>query len=102
MLYITNSGSNPEITCAPSCMSNVTTAYRAVPTATCVYAEDIGLCGLIAATNIHSIGGYSQWSCTTAGVTTTTPCSFPVWNGAICSGIDVVSINLDHAGLSGI
>ena len=50
------------------------------------------LCDFIAATNILSVSGYSQWSCTANGVTTTLPCASPVWNGVGCSSLSVVSL----------
>ena len=59
------------------------------------------MCDIIAATNIQSISGYSQWSCTTGGVTTTTPCTSPVWNGLTCSGTTIISIYLGTIGLTG-
>ena len=55
-------------------------------------AQDNGLCGIVAATNIQSI--YSNWSCTTAGSTTTNPCTVPVWNGVGCSGNTVTQISV--------
>ena len=98
LLYITNSGTNPGITCAPLCVSSVNTHY--VPSTICVYPQDQGLCGLIAATNIQA--KYGQWSCTTAGLTSSTPCKSPVWPGTVCVGSDVVSINVNSIGLIGI
>ena len=98
-LYITNNGLNSGITCAPLCVSSV--ANHVVRSTVCVYPQDIGLCGLIAATNIQSISGYSQWSCTTGGFTSTTPCLSPVWPGVTCSGTVVVGINFDLVGLTG-
>ena len=61
-----------------------------------------GFCGIIAATNIQAITGYSQWSCTTAGVTSTTPCNSPVWPGLTCSGGNPVSISFVNIGLAGM
>ena len=61
----------------------------------------VPLCDVVAATNIHSQSGYSQWSCTTAGVTSTAPCTSPVWPGIICSGSNMVSISLKNIGLPG-
>ena len=59
------------------------------------------MCDIIAATNIQSISGYSQWSCTAGGVTSTTPCSAPVWNGLGCSGSNVVFISISSTSLRG-
>ena len=50
------------------------------------------LCAIVAATNIHSLSGYSQWSCSVTGVPATTPCTAPIWGGLKCSGSNVVSI----------
>ena len=97
-LFITYSG-NPGITCAPLCVSSVTT--RSVPSTMCPSNQDIGLCGMTAATNIQSISGYSQWSCTTGGVTSTAPCSTPLWNGLGCSGSNVMFISVSSTTLRG-
>ena len=99
-LQFTNNGTNPKVTCAPLCVSSVSS--RTVPSSVCVYAQDVGLCGLISATNIHSISGYSQWSCSTGGYTTSTPCLSPVWPGLSCAGINVVSVNLNSLGVTGM
>ena len=58
------------------------------------------ICDFISATNIHTITGHTQWSCTTAGVTSTVPCTGP-WPGLTCSGSTVNSININNAGLKG-
>ena len=97
-LWITNSG-NHGITCSPVCVSSV--YNRVVPSTICVYPQDVGLCGIIAATNIQSKSGYSQWSCTTRGYTTSTPCLSPKWSGVTCNGINVVGINLTSSGITG-
>ena len=98
-LSLTNTNTNPGITCAPLCLSSVTTRY--VPSTICVYPQDQGLCGLIAATNIQSISGYSQWSCTTGGYTSTSPCTSPMWPGVSCVGSNVVSMNIGSLGVTG-
>ena len=72
-----------------------------VPSTLCPTNQEIGLCGLIAATNIQTISGYSQWSCTTGGYTSTAPCTSPVWAGISCNGIDVVSISIGGVGVTG-
>ena len=88
--YVTNSGSNSGLICAPYCLTSVTN--RTVPSTVCVYPQDTGLCGLIAATNIQSLS--SQWSCTTGGYTTTFPCTpYYAWSGLSCSGVNVVSVS---------
>ena len=91
---------NAELTCSPLCLSSL--SYHSVPSTVCVYPQDKGLCAVIAATNINSKSGYSQWSCTTAGYTTTTPCLAPAWPGLSCSGINVVSISIPNIGISGM
>ena len=95
---ITASGSNPGITCAPLCVSSM--AQNTVPSTTCIYNQDAGLCGFIAATNIHTISGKTMWVCVAPGVTATNPCS-PLWGGLVCSGNSVVSISISGIGLSG-
>ena len=97
--YVTNGGSNPGITCAPACV--LTIGSRSVPSTACPSNQDIGLCGMIAATNIHSISGYSQWSCTTGGYTSTSPCTSPMWPGVSCVGSNVVSMNIGSLGVTG-
>ena len=59
------------------------------------------LCDIISASNIRTISGYSQWSCTTAGVASTGYCVVPVWTGLICTGATVVSINISNIGIAG-
>ena len=98
-VHVTAGGTNSGITCAPLCVSSVTT--HTVPSTVCVYPQDNGLCGLIAATNIQSISGYSQWSCSTAGYTSSTPCLSPVWPGLSCAGSNVVSMSIGGLGIAG-
>ena len=98
VLYL---NANPGIACAPLCVSSISNSTRSVPSTICVYPQDTGLCGLIAATNIHSISGYSQWSCASSGYTATNPCLSPVWNGLSCNGINVNSVNFANIVLSG-
>ena len=90
------------VTCSPLCVSSISST--SVPSTVCLYPQDNALCGLIAATNIHLVSGYSQWSCTTAGFTSTNPCSqySGVWLGLSCNGMNVVSINLYGLGISGV
>jgi len=65
--------------------------------------QDDGLCGFIAATNIVTISGYSQWICTTDRITSTDPCaSGLIWNGLTCSGGYVDSVVIVNKGLTGI
>ena len=66
-----------------------------------VVIEADPMCDFIAATNIQSRTGYSQWSCTTAGITSTPPCSSPIWPGLTCSGSNVLSIIIVNQGLYG-
>ena len=96
---LTSGAGNAGITCAPTCVSLVVT--RVLPSTTCPSNQDIGLCGMMTATNIQSITGYSQWSCTTAGITSTTPCASPVWNGLACTGSSIISVTVGNIGLTG-
>ena len=92
-------GGNNGVTCSPLCLFSISSNLTLVPSTVCVYPQDNALCGLIAATNIHSLPGYSQWSCSTAGYTSTNPCT---WPGLTCNGMNAVSINLNNIGLSGM
>ena len=56
------------------------------------------LCDIVSATNIQSAVGHSQWSCSSVGVTSTSPCT---WPGIICISGSVVSINVAGIGLTG-
>ena len=98
-LHITIYGTNPLLTCAPLCLTTVTT--RSLPSTvveTCPSAEDDGLCGFIAATNIASISNYDEWSCTTDGVTSTDPCA----GGSVWTGIECVNfIQLSSLSITG-
>ena len=128
-LFISGSGSNPGVTCAPACLSSV--VHLAVPVIACSNspsgqptvnpsrpsgqptgrpsgqptirpsAEPLlyHLCSIIAATNVESM--YSQWSCTPAGAPALPPCSSPIWPLLVCSGSDVVSLNFYDLYLSG-
>ena len=102
VVYVTNGPSNPGITCAPACVSSVPST--AVPTALCSYPsnQESGLCGLVAATNINTLSGYSMWACTASGYAASTPCNSPVWNGIGCIGGNVVYISVSSVGLTGI
>ena len=57
------------------------------------------LCDIVAATNIQSFR--SLWSCTTAGVASTPPCTPPVWTGITCTGGTVTMINFVSVGITG-
>ena len=57
------------------------------------------VCGMIGSTNVHALN--TDWSCTTAGVSTTNPC-YPAWTGVTCSGGNIVAIQVTAGGkLSG-
>ena len=62
--------------------------------------QDSGLCGIIAATNIQSVPGYSQWSCTSDGITAFDPC-ITLWPAASCNGYNVTSLSFYNIGFSG-
>lgn len=69
-------------------------------TATGTSAMDTALCGLVAATSIGAV--HSEWSCSTAGIPSTSPCaSGAVWPGLVCSGGNVVKIDLVSKSLTG-
>jgi len=63
-------------------------------------AQDIGMCGIIAATNIASKSGYDEWACGTFGITTNDPCAGP-WTGVTCTAGVVDNMNLGIKGISG-
>ena len=59
-------------------------------------------CSIVAALTLSSFAAYSKWTCTTSGSVTSIPCGTPAWNGLVCSGGNVVSINFGSVGVSGI
>ena len=95
-IALTFNDANPLLTCAYSCLTAATTF---LPDGVCTDA----LCGFIAATNIASITGYDEWSCSTYGATSTNPCADgSEWTGVSCSSADVVdSIDVSSLGLTG-
>ena len=98
-LYITKDSTNPLVTCAPLCLTSVTTKY--LPSAICPSSQESAICSFIAATDIESISTHTMWSCTTDGITSTDPCS-PAWSGVTCSGGSIVSLDLNSVGVAGI
>ena len=67
-------------TIPPTAIPTITPSF--IPTAApTVITQDNALCGFIAATNIGSVSGYSMWTCTVNGFTSTNPCSSPMWTG---------------------
>ena len=97
---IPSGDSNSLVTCAPLCLTTVT--QRILPSTvldTCPSFQDNALCGFIAATNIQNISGYSNWSCSVNGTTTSNPCVG--WYGIYCNGNSVSSIWSSFAGLTG-
>ena len=62
--------------------------------------QDIGICGIIAATDIANITNYDEWACDTSGFTTTDPCGGP-WTGVTCASGVVDYVNLENIGISG-
>ena len=91
---------NAGLVCAGSCFSTV--PVRSLPNTVCVNSlQDVGICSLIASTNVHVTQNYSMWSCTTSGATLTDPCSTS-WSGIGCSGGSVVSITWIWGSISGI
>ena len=80
------------------CASIVTD--KDLPSAICPTPQENAICSFIAATNIASISGYTMWSCTSDGITSTDPCS-PVWSGIGCNGSSIVRWDLSSVGLAG-
>ena len=102
LLRITESASNPLVTCAPLCLTTVTD--RNLPSTVleiCPSSQDNALCGFIAATNVQSIATHTMWSCTSDGLTSTDPCSGD-WTGVICSGSTIINLDLNTIGLIGM
>ena len=99
-LSVTYAG-NVGVTCAPACLTSITSADLFVPATLCPSNQDIALCSIITATNIQTIASYSQWVCTTFGIASS-PCGSPVWAGLTCTGNNVVSININNVALTGM
>ena len=95
VLAITNGGSNPLLTRSPICLTTV--ADRIIPP----NYQEAALCGFIAATNIESISGYEEWSCTTSGIPSTDSCAATAWSGVTCDSGLVIDIGLNGFGLAG-
>ena len=90
---------NAGITCYAGCLSSVTSLITS-GTVCPPSAQDIGMCGIIAATDIASIANYDEWACGTSGFTTTDPCAGP-WTGVTCTAGVVDNMNLGIKGISG-
>ena len=90
---------NAGITCYADCLSSVTTLQTS-GTVCPPSAQDIGICGIIAATDIASIANYDEWACGTSGFTTTDPCAGP-WTGVTCASgvVDQISLTVGLAGM---
>ena len=80
----------------PLCFSSVINRTSVVPF--CVSDMNMGLCGLVAATNIGILN--SQWSCNEYGVTTTDPCA-TFWNFVACTSGNITSISFPPMSLNG-
>ena len=89
---------NAGITCYADCLSSVTTLQTSG--IVCPPDQDIGICGIIAATDIASITNYDEWACDTSGFTTTDPCAGP-WTGVTCASGVVDKVDLNNKGISG-
>ena len=99
-LHFTDSASNPLLTCAPLCLTTVTS--RALPSAICPTPQDYAMCGFIAATNIANFSTHSMWSCTSDGLTSTNPCLSTIWSGVTCSGMAITTLDVEGIGLTGM
>ena len=97
-LTLLSASGNSGIFCSYLCLTTVT-QITLPPTS----AQDDGLCGFIAATNIDSLTGYDEWQCTSDGVTSTDPCvGGSEWTGVTCSSSGTVTdLNLADIGLGG-
>ena len=64
-------------------------------------AQDDGICGFIAGTNIQSITNYNAWGCSNADQANSNPCLAP-WPGIVCNAGGLVSsITLTALGITG-
>lgn len=77
-----NSTGNSAITCTRPCLSARGIGWMPPALPQCPTSTEIGLCGLIAATNIATV--YPQWQCRSNGTTITSPCSTN-WPGVQCN-----------------
>ena len=98
-LHVTDNSGNPLVICSPDCLTTV--SDRFIPVAACPTPQDVAICGVIAATNVASISTHTMWSCTTDGFTSTDPCSAS-WSGVTCTNSNIVHIDLNAIGLTGI
>jgi hypothetical protein len=83
---------SPNIACYPSCLNSTVIELKVDSVPTCPDARDIGICGLVAATNVMTLA-LSQWTgCDSIGKPVTDPCQ---WAGIECSASsEVVAITL--------
>ena len=83
MLYLDG---NPGVSCYPNCLSSlmILAVDSSVPfKPICPSFQDAALCGMVSATNVGSV--YSEWSCTTDGLTVTNPCIVSdSWDAITC------------------
>lgn len=114
VLYIWNDGglsANPYIFCTLSCLSMKSgMSFAPLGLSQCPSTPaaqtptDIGLCAIVAATNIAVTADHSMWHCTSAGIVSTPPCNgaTSMWVGVQCDIFSTVrGLNLDLAGLAG-
>ena len=96
MLYLDG---NPGVSCYPNCLSSlmILAVDSSVPfKPICPSFQDAALCGMVSATNVGSV--YSEWSCTTDGLTETNPCiTNAIWRGMTCLGGFVNSISISSS-----
>ena len=90
---------NPGVSCYPNCLSSLLklSVDSSVPfKPLCPSFQDAALCGMVSATNVGSV--YSEWSCTTDGLTETNPCNTSaVWRATTCTRGYVNSIILSSS-----
>ena len=60
---------------------------------------DVGMCAIVAATNVATKTDYTEWACSVSSITSTSPC---LWTGVYCNSDDEVQqINLKSLGITG-
>lgn len=75
------------LSCYAGCLTSVSPTTGGAPKCA-PSAQEVGLCGFIAATNVQSVSPYTDWACDVSGYPATDPCA---WDGIMCSGHAVVN-----------
>lgn len=91
-----------HLACFSKCLLTIQTVKFDSDVITCRFPNDLGLCALIASTNVASFPSYSSWNCGADGVTTSDPCGNVTWPSLFCDGQgQVITVQLDSVGLTG-